>query len=437
MTKRKSVPDPLEAGIEATLQPGWFMDYRDTSGFVSELEEIAGQISELIPTDPWRAVHLYESFLAGCYEKAEELDDSDGDFGMFAGSLCCRWIEARQAARANPDETATLLLDRMETDSYGFLNDISRDAAKVMHKHSLAAFERAAKNRFDQQNETKQEYNHWGGVLRDIYVQRNDVLGYIALCERTEFSPQDCVALAEMLHKKSKPTDALAWVERGLALERKQPHGSGSGYQLAKMRRELFCKIGRGSEALKEAWREFQEGPSKYSYEELMRFVPKAELTHWHTKALDTAEHADLGSAIELLLETKETERLVHRIQKASNGALESLSHYTTEPAAKRLAKAHPEVAAKVFRALGMRILNAGKSKYYDAALSNFEEAKSCYERAGMEPKWKTLVGKIRQVHHRKHSFIGGFERLVAGRGPSKEPSFLARAHSRWSPRGS
>lgn len=47
----------------------------------------------------------------------------------------------------------------------------------------------------------------------------------------------------------------------------------------------------------------------------------------------------------------------------------------------------------------------------------------------------KPLAGKIRQGHHRKHSFIGGFERLVAGRGSSKEPSFLARARSRWSPR--
>jgi hypothetical protein len=221
MTKRKSVPDPLEAEIEAALQPGWFMDYRDTSGFVSELEEIAGQISKLIPTDPRRAVHLYESFLAGCYEKAEELDDSDGDFGMFAGSLCCRWIEARQAARANPDETAALLLDRMETDSYGFLNDISRDAAKVMNRHGRAAFERAAKSRFDQQGETEQKYNHWGEVLRDIYVQRNDVSAYIALCERTEFSAEACLALAQMLHKKRKPTEALAWVERGLALEKK------------------------------------------------------------------------------------------------------------------------------------------------------------------------------------------------------------------------
>jgi hypothetical protein len=35
-----------------------------------------------------RAVTLYELFLAGCYEKAEELDDSSGGFGMFVEGLC-------------------------------------------------------------------------------------------------------------------------------------------------------------------------------------------------------------------------------------------------------------------------------------------------------------------------------------------------------------
>jgi hypothetical protein len=35
--------------------------------------------------------------LAGCNAKAEEVDDSDGEFGMFAGGLYCGWIAARQA----------------------------------------------------------------------------------------------------------------------------------------------------------------------------------------------------------------------------------------------------------------------------------------------------------------------------------------------------
>ena len=43
----------------------------------------------------------------------------------------------------------------------------------------------------------------------------------------------------------------------------------------------------------------------------------------------------------------------------------------------------HPELAARLWRAQGMRIVDAKKSKYYDAALSNFERARNCYLRAG------------------------------------------------------
>ena len=66
------------------VRPGQFIDYRAAWDFVSELGEIAAQIDQLARTDPERAVRLYESFLAGCYEKAEGLDDSGGSFGPLA-----------------------------------------------------------------------------------------------------------------------------------------------------------------------------------------------------------------------------------------------------------------------------------------------------------------------------------------------------------------
>ena len=83
-----------------------------------------------------------------------------------------------------------------------------------------------------------------------------------------------------------------------------------------------------------------------------------------------------------------------------------------------------------------MRILNAKKSRYYDAALSNFEDAQRCYERAGLAPAWDAAVGEVRDAHHRKTGFMADFERLVAGQGPGEEPSFLERARSRWASRG-
>ena len=63
-------------------------------------------------------------------------------------------------------------------------------------------------------------------------------------------------------------------------------------------------------------------------------------------------------------------------------------------------------------------------------------DAKECYTIAGLDPQWTAVVAEVRQAHHRKKGFMGGFERLVAGQGLSAEPSFLERAKSRWSSRG-
>ena len=446
-TRRPGRRDPLEAAIEVALQPGRFIAYRAGWDFVSSLEEVAGQLDTLVRTDARRAVGLYETFLAGCYEKAEELDDSGGNFSTFVVSLYCGWIRARQAASADADETARLLLGRMETDPYGFTYTLERDAVKVMSKDGLAAFERQVKARFESTDAVEEASDgaprrdpayprrRRGDILRAIYSRQRDVRAYVALCEQTQLSAQDCLAVAAMLKTRRRRDEALAWVDRGLALEKTHPHGSMAGHDLVTLKRELLTKLGRHRDALEDAWAAFREGPSTFSYGDLMRFVPKAERAAWHAKALDAAERADLGALIELWLETREVERLVRRLRTATDPEIEELSHYRTEPAARRLAKSHPDVAAKVYRALGVRILKAKKSKYYEAALSHFENAKRCYERSDLHREWAALVAEVRRAHHRKVGFMANFERLAAGHGPSDAPSFLDRARNRWAAR--
>ncbi|MBI4589595.1 MAG: hypothetical protein HY725_12215, partial [Candidatus Rokubacteria bacterium] len=190
-TRRPRRRDPLEVTVEVALQPGRFIGYRAGWDFVSSLEGVAGQLETLVRTDPERAVSLYETFLAGCYEKAEELDDSSGNFRMFVVSLYCGWIKARQATRADADATARLLLDRVENDPYGFAYTLERDAVTVMNKDSLAALERQVRARFETKDAAGQaaESAHrrdpastrrrWGEVLRAVYTQQRDVRAYV------------------------------------------------------------------------------------------------------------------------------------------------------------------------------------------------------------------------------------------------------------------
>ncbi len=79
-------------------------------------------------------------------------------------------------------------------------------------------------------------------------------------------------------------------------------------------------------------------------------------------KGDDAVKRADLHSVIELFVETKEVERLVELVSGATDASLEAVSHHTIEPAAKTLEKPHPGLAARLWRAQGMRIVNAKKA---------------------------------------------------------------------------
>jgi hypothetical protein len=147
--KARGKVDPIEQEIELALQPGAFIPDRAGFSFVRDLVQIAAKIAKLTASDASRAVALYETFLAACYLKSEELDDSSGGLGQFVDDLYCGWIKARQAEGANPNETASRLLAWMDDDEHGFCYDLEKGAAKVLNKDNLAAFATQIRARFD------------------------------------------------------------------------------------------------------------------------------------------------------------------------------------------------------------------------------------------------------------------------------------------------
>lgn len=131
----------LERAIEAALQPGRYIDYNTSGRFMDGVEAVADDVTVLIGDGhAEEAVALFETFIAATYEKIEEVDDSSGSFGGFAGELFCEWARARQAAAANPEETAALLLTWMINDDYGFCSDLELGLVEVLDAAGLDAF---------------------------------------------------------------------------------------------------------------------------------------------------------------------------------------------------------------------------------------------------------------------------------------------------------
>jgi hypothetical protein len=432
MTKKRV--DKLERDIEQALMPGRYIGHRERADFIEAVEAAKAMITPLILQDggATRAIALLELFIAGCYEKAEEIDDSGGDFGQFVSDLFCDWIRARQAAKVDPEETVKLLYSWMKNDDYGYCHDLEKAAVAVLDRGGLRALERTAREMADASEKDTYAHARSIEVLKTIHMKRGDVRAYQALCEAEEdLAPADCEKLAEMSLKRRKVEDALTWVERGLGLEKKRTWSSRSAWRLSDLKREILKRLGRDADALASAWEEYRRAPSVYSYEDLMKFAPKGERREWHQKALGALGDADLSSRIELLVKSKEWDLLAAVIDSSSREELIALSHYTTEPAAKGLTKAHPLPAAKLEVAMALRILEAKKSKYYGAALRSLEQARRSMLKNGRAEEWEALAEEIRTNHRRKTGFICSFESLAEGRS-MREPSFAERAQERW-----
>ncbi len=445
MTKsHRGKQHPIAGEIELSLSPGAFISYYAMSSFVEDLEAVASKLSSFRQENASAAVRLYETFLAGCYEKADEIDDSDGDFGEFVGTLFCDWIRASQVAGADAKDTAIALLAWMDDDPYGFTIDIEKEASKTFDKAGLSAFAKQVRMRFDEagelkidnasRNRSEHQRRRWANVLRSIYSAQNDIAAYCALADETGTTPDDCIAIAGILARRRKNAEALAWVERGLDIEGKSGNGSAA-HDLRKLKNELLRKLGRESELIEAIWNEYRQHPEIYDYGDLMKAVPKDQKEAWHEKAMEAALESagsDLGSIAELLLKVKEIDKLSELLDRTTDDVLEGLSHFYAEPVAKKLEKTHPDIAARLWRAQGLRILEKGKSKYYGVAVEDFERAKHCYERAGLAADWEKTVGQVRAEHSRKKGFLSDFDDIVKGKGGIAEPSFLERAESRW-----
>ena len=409
--------DPLEEQIELALSPGTFIQDRLCFSFVSGLEAAVAQIDCLLKEDAAYGAQFYETFLAACHLKAEEVDDSSGYFGQFAQDLICRWIQARQASGVDPDHTASTLLAWMEDDPYGFCYGGETPFTDALGPVGRAALERLMQVRFEAKSvEEGQDHRRWGTFLRAIYIAQRDAAAYEALAVQTGLSAQDCLVLAR-ISAESDADLALQWVDRGIDIEQSAAQGRMASYELRQFRRKLLAQLGRGAEAIEMMWAEYLKHPSPFGFEELMQLVSEAQRAEWREKALDAACGADLHSVMQLFTETRERERLANLVKEVADDTLEEISHYATEPAAAMLEESHPDLAARLWKAQAFRILEAGKSKYYEAAVANLEQARRCYGQAGLAGEWEATVRRARASHHRKMRFMAAFEPVAAGLG--------------------
>ena len=437
--------DSLVSELEEALDLGSFIPYQQSWDYVRKLEIVKEKLDALaMKRAAKQYIPLYEMFLSGCYEKADEIDDSGGNIGKFFEELFCSWVKVRQKARYADEETVHHIQKLIDNDAYGFCYHIEQKLVKVLNRQGLSLFETSIRSRFDEAlSAAKTEssvhiHDHPyavrenADILKAVYSAKRDIESYLSLCETIGMTPGDCGNIANIYKEQRCFRDALLWVDKGLELEKTDSCTDESGWNLPSLKRELLKGLGKKKEAFESAWSDFESHPSECGYDEMMKYVSKKDRTYWHKKAIEVAKGASLSIVIKLCTKTKEWEILDESIKASRHEEIEDIGHYTTEKVAQELEKNYPLEAAKIYRALGMRIVKAKKSKYYGIALDHLLKVKELYLENNCQEEWLSLVEDVQRDHYRKYSFIGDFEKIVSGRYPKYLQSFEERTRKRW-----
>jgi hypothetical protein len=88
----------------------------------------------------------------------------------------------------------------------------------VLERAGLAAFAGQVRVRFEA-GRAADARGRWDDILCTLLLARKDVEAYARLAEDTGVTRDDCHARATMLVSRRGPEDALAWIDRGLALD--------------------------------------------------------------------------------------------------------------------------------------------------------------------------------------------------------------------------
>jgi hypothetical protein len=195
----------------------------------------------------------------------------------------------------------------MDEDPHGYCLHLERKVAKVLGEPERAAFLRGIEARAGTGEDGRLKAlesapRRWVDALRTVYLAGGQLDATIALAESTGLGAKDCEEIAELLTARDQLAEALAWVERGLALEKQD----GGGYGLDRLRRALLVKLGRADEALQSAWAGFMAFPHRFTYEHLAALIPEAEHQAWRERVLEVIGRARLQERMELLLVLQE-----------------------------------------------------------------------------------------------------------------------------------
>lgn len=404
----------IEGDVRRQLSHGIFVPWNEVSGFVAELEPAVREIQSLENQGyPSEATQLYEFFVEQCRRKYGEVHD-EVEFHWFIQGL----VWSREICRSKVEEADAVARHVAEVFEDDFL---LLDAAKLdrMSDTILDALERLIADRLRQLNESDEGELTWSPqsrsearrrypeVLKEISRIRADSDAFADLLEQLGPTVDDCQTVAEIKAEEGELEAALEWTQRGIRLDASSGRSSFARDKLDHLRLQLLQDLERCEEAVEEAWKSFRRSSNASQYKTLLDVVPVEERDSWRERALDTMLAGGMSWAyLRICSDEGDVDRLASFVAEHSREKLQQINHKVAEPVAKALEDEQPALAAKVYAAQGLRIVDAGKSKYYDEAVDYFSGARRLWMAVGNEEAWEQFIERVDDEHSRKYKLM-------------------------------
>lgn len=279
----------LLAWIDDLLRRG-FVDWRESSAFADEIDDLVDAIEALAARRPREARQVADRLIEAAPRLIEEADDSDGDIGLALDRTYVAWLRAAAGERAQePDaiDWVERVRELHAKDRYSFTDDLLPEAGILLREDELRGLATTYEADADSKLRHRRALGQVALALGDASLfARSASMGSPDL---DDFRKADIV---ETCLRLDAPDEALPWLEEPWRNE---------VYRL-EMRAKVFAARGdRGQEleALRSAWR---HRCAWETLEPLLDRVGPDERESLTAEAIERAPETEIRPGLEILL---------------------------------------------------------------------------------------------------------------------------------------
>lgn len=214
-------------------------------------------------------------------------------------------------------------------------------------------------------------------------------------------TPEEALAVAEVLRERGDTEHALRVGEHGLSLE-------GRKTRLASWVRDLADGLGRRELALEAAVAAFHADPGLLPYQRVRELAGESWPEH-RERLLELLRQSDS------YLPTGQVEVFLHEslIGDAIAAVGGGRASYLVARVADAAIESHPGWVIETCRGPAEEIMAEGRSKHYGEAVDWLAKVRDAYLSAGREQEWRAYLGELIALHQRKYKLRPMLEGLA------------------------